>query len=321
MAKINVQDLIASAAKAAEEIATTVASDAAEKAAVASKEARRAEALARVEFRSLVDQVGPKKADLLEKESRLEKTIARITGKLEQAHDRCGKLVNHILAIQGWVNEANEDKKVLGTTINALGFKIAKATIEAKGFKDISKVPRDFREAMVEQAIASTPEIKALVEVKEALTKKVEAVLAKRLAKEKSLFKAGKYLQLQVKQLDALDCEVQISDKAVTEVLSELPIYGEYRFDFKRDYEIFTLSVREVKGRIKTLKAAKKAAEKTTTSSAVLKEEAFYKDACSDNIISLAEAKELQALKEAASKRGNSKVLTPKTIEKAKKAL
>lgn len=317
---LNIDQLIQNAAQAAEEIATTVASKAAEKAAIVEKEAHRAEAIARVEFRSLVEQAGPQKADLLEKDNKLEATIDRLVGKMNTSHDRCGRLVHDILVIQKWVDAANEDKKTLGTMINACANKIAKAQMEAKGFREGTKVWNELRPVLMERAY-TVPEIAILISTKQSLTEKVDRILNIRLQKEENLFKEGKYFQKQVKSLEVLDVTVNVTDPEVSMMLQELPVYGAWRFDFSRNHTIFTRKVKAIKDNLAALKRAKKSAEKVIVEKAVAKEEAFYKDASSNNIVSLADAKELKALKEIATKRGNSKVLTPKTIEAAKKAL
>ncbi|MDY0199125.1 MAG: hypothetical protein RBR68_15075, partial [Tenuifilaceae bacterium] len=178
------------------------------------------------------------------------------------------------------------------------------------------------KEALIEKAISDTPEIQALVMAKEALTEKVERILNIRLSKEENLFKEGKYFQKQIKCLELLDAEVSVTtDPEVSMMLRELPIYGAWKFDFSKNHVVFTRKVKAIKDSLAALKRAKKAAEKVIAEKAVAKEEAFYKDAIGDNIISLADAKELKVLKEASAKRGNTKVLTAKTLAAAKKAL
>ncbi len=317
---LNIDQLIQAASSKANEIATTVASKAAEKAAIAEKEAHRAEAIARVEFRSLVEQAGPQKADLLEKDNKLEATIDRLVGKMNTSHDRCGRLVHDILTIQKWVDEANIYKQKLGTSINASAYEIVTARISVSAFKSIEKTPKEVVARLWEQAYA-VPEIAVLISTKQSLTEKVDRILNIRLQKEESLFLEGKYFQKQVKSLEALDVTINVTDPEVSMMLQELPVYGAWRFDFSRNHTIFTRKVKAIKDNLAALKRAKKSAEKVIVEKAVAKEEAFYKDALQSNIVSLADAKELKALKEIAAKRGNSKVLTPKTIEAAKKAL
>lgn len=310
-----IQEMIASAAKAAKEMATTVANEAAKKAAV---EADRIEKEAAM-FASEAEKVAPRKSDLLEKEGKLEKTINRLLGKLEETHDKCGRGADKLQSIERWTKESNFMKMELGTSIVANSYKMAKAHLEAKGFKEGTRSFNELKGAMMEKFISTVPEISALVAEKERMSAKVEAVKAARLRVEEGLYKEGKRLQWIIQALEVLDVQVAVNDPLVLSVLQELPLYGKWKFDFKRKYVVFAVKVKAIKDKVKASSLAKGAA-KVAALKEVANEEAFYKDAVPENIISLAEAKELKALADAARRSGNTvKPLTVKTIEKARK--
>jgi len=310
-----IQEMITSAALAAEKMATTVAEVAAKAAAV---EAAKVESEAAM-FASEAEKVAPRKGDLLEKEGKLEKTINRLLKRLEETHDKCGREVEKIQSIARWTKESNFMKMELGTAIAANSYKMAKAHLEAKGFKEGTRSFNELKGAIMEKFISTVPEISTLVAEKERMSAKVEAVKAARLRVEEGLYKEGKRLQWIIQSLDALDVQVVVNDQLVSSMLQELPPYGQWKFDFKKNYTIFRAKVKAIKDKVKASSAAKGAA-KVAALKEVVKEEAFYKDTCSENIISLAEAKELKALADAARRSGNTvKPLTVKTIEKARK--
>lgn len=313
-----IQKMIAAANQAATVKATSVAQAAQVKAAEVQAALEVELAEAKATFASAVEDSSPRKIDLLEKAGKLEKVVEQINARITSSEFVIEAKVASLGMISSYVQSCTEAKRDLGTAINASAWAIVKAQLEAKGFREGTKVYNDLKPAMMEKAISSTPEIAALVAVKEDVTKRADKVTKARLNVERDLFKAGKYLQKQVKMLDALDMDVVFASKAIGEVLIELPVYDSWRFDFSRQYNLFSSMVKEAKEKVRASKLARNQKEKAEAAKASVELEVQMKDLCTSNIISLAEAKELQALAAASQKSRNTKVLTQKTFERAK---
>lgn len=315
-----IQMMIAKAAQAAQAKATTVATEAqARKEATKVALEKELESM-KAEWTIGVEESTPRKSNLLEKEGKLESVVARISDKLYSYESQIEAKVASLDLISAYVQSANDAKRDLGTAINASAWAIVKAQLEAKGFKLDSRPAMEMKQTLMDRAIETTPEIMELVTMKDIISKRADKVTKARMQVEKDLYYAVKGLQLQIVKLDTLDLEVRIGSPLVTMALLEAPIYGEYRFDFSKKFELFSGTVKGIKDKIRASKVAKSAKEKSEAASEVEAVEVQMQEMNKRNIISLADAKELKALAEASSKSHNTKILTQKTFENARKA-
>jgi hypothetical protein len=255
----------------------------------------------------------PSRADVLEKDGRLEKVLARLDELASNRANTIEELVQELANLNKEKKELDQQRSAVGTAIVA---QAAQRFEAEKGIKIISYEPR-LRNDVLMVIIGKHKDLAALHAAKLEADHRSMVELPKAMYDVQSrLFGVAKGLQGLVAQYQSLDQELEFGG-VVELILKETPVGR--RFDFSKQYPNYNLLVKAEKERVRIWKTKQAKGVDDIPVSAV---EQAHQDEVKDVLsqITLAELPALKALAKAALKGQNGKV-TEKQVSRAKKLL